>query len=173
MMEPKILEKPLLKVVGYNIPPKEGKEFHPYEDAALWFGADFSAVSLEDYKKLAEENRGEIGMWYHPEDKSGSLTYFFGPIVSSFDFIPPTMIPLELPAATYAVFTTNPVSTDNDVSLLQREIKTMWKFIYTKWLDASDYQWDEGKYAFEYYYDATGVHSGYSTADIYIPVVRK
>lgn len=172
-IEPRIIEKAAFKAVGYNIPPKDGREWSAKEDAAQWLGADFSSVSTEDYQRLLNQCWVEIGMWYHPEAENGALTYFFGPVVDDFSFIPKGMVGVKIPGATYAVFTTKPVSADNGMQRFQKEIIETWQWIHREWLNLTAYQFDQTKLAFEcYLYDQNYLDNDGATADIYVPIQK-
>lgn len=161
-MEPKYVQKGAIMAVGYKIDPEPGSTDDVVERGAFWQGKDFSSVSKEEYAKLASSNQGDLATWVHPEDEVSDLSYFFGPIVDSFHHVPQGMIPLEIPAAKYAVFTV-PV----DYQTMSREeyvgaIKNAWKYIFQEWFDRSGQTYDEDKYNFELYLN--------ETMEIYIPV---
>ena len=58
------------------------------------------------------------------------------------------MITVDVPEATYAVFTSNPVDTRNDLE--QKEfaniIKQTWKYIFEEWFEENEYIFDESKF---------------------------
>lgn len=67
--------------------------------------------------------------------------------VDSFDKATEDMYKLEIPAATYAVFTTPEVSEEEFVD----SIKGTWSYILQQWFPNSQYEIDESKFDFEYY----------------------
>lgn len=107
-MEPKFVKKEAFSAIGYNIPPKDGKNVDILESGAYWCGIDF-----KDYAKYHEDSsvNGEIGTWMHPDDVSGELRYFFG-YVSTSDEVPNGFVQMNVPAAEYAVFDVPPISHD-------------------------------------------------------------
>lgn len=174
VMKVTIIKKESFKAVGYSIAPKDGKQVDIIKSGAYWLGSDFSLVSPEDYAKLAKGNADEIGMWFHPEEKDGDLSYFFGPVVDNFDFVPKGMVTVEVPAADYAVFTTDPVDLANDKEAFANTIQKTWKYIFEEWFDKSDYIFEQEKLAFEFYTDKNGgMDCDHAVADIYIPVKKK
>jgi len=174
IMKVTITQKDNLKAVGYSIAPKDGQKVDIVKSAAYWWGSDFSSVSYEDYAKLAKGTADEIGMWFHPEEKDGDLSYFFGPVVDNFDFVPQGMVTVEVPSADYAVFTTDPADLAHDKKAFADTIQKTWKYIFEEWFEKSDYIFDQEKVAFEFYTDKNGgMDSDHAVADIYIPVKNK
>ena len=147
--------------VGYSLAPPEG-EVDVRDNGAYWKGKDFSLVSEEDYAKLCNPNRGEIGAWMHPDGKTGDLHYFFGPVTTDKSFIPNGMIPLDIPKGEYAVFS---VTKAESAQELAENVKKAWEYIFKDWFDNSEYKFNAGAIDFEYY-------MGEETY-IYIPVVKK
>lgn len=160
IMKPEMKKMDAFAAVCYCLAKPEG-EFDFISNTAYWLGKDFSSVSLEDYQKLTYEGYAEIGTWLHPQEKTGEFSYYFGPIVKSKDFIPEGMELVEVPEAEYAVFL---VPAAKDVAELHANIQKTWKYIYTEWLDNSEWKYDEGKVNFEYY-------CGENTY-IYVPVCK-
>ena len=166
--------KELIKAVGYLIPPKGDGRVNMKEAGAFWQGADFSAVSAEEYAKVAGEN-DEIGLWIHPDDKNGDLSYFFGAVVEEFGAIPNGLAKLEMPKAEYAVFTTKPVNLKTDWQSYADVIRACWKEVFESWFDnQTKYDYDQEKYCFELYSSKNGdLGSEAATVDLYVPVKTK
>ena len=89
------------------------------------------------------------------------MSYYFGPIVKSTDYIPEGMEAVEVPAAEYAVFL---VPAAKDVAELHANIQKTWKYVYTEWLENSEWKYDESKVNFEYY---CGEHTY-----VYVPICK-
>jgi AraC family transcriptional regulator len=160
-MKPEIKKLDAFTAVCYCLAKPEG-EFKFLDHTAYWLGKDFSSVTLEEYQKLTYEGYAEIGVWLHPEEGSGELSYYFGPVVKSKDYIPAGMEVVEIPAAEFAVFTVPPAK---DVVELHANIQKTWKEIYTEWLDSNgEWKYDQTKVNFEYY-------CGEDTC-IYVPVCK-
>lgn len=146
-MKPEIKKMDAFSAACYCLAKPEG-EFDFVSNTAYWLGKDFSSVSLEEYQKLTYEGYSEIGAWLHPDKTTGELCYYFGPIVKNTNYVPEGMSLIQIPAAEYAVFT---VPQAKDVAELHANIQKTWKYIYTEWLDNSNWKYDESKYNFERY----------------------
>ncbi len=170
-MKPKIVERAPIKAIGYSLPPRDGREWNPYDDASHWWGADFNIADHHEYRNLARVGRGEIGMWLRPEE-NGNMTYFFGPIVEDFSYTPKGMTKIELPAATYVVFATVPVDIAKGKTEFRRTINCAWKYIYEEWADGSGYDFDQDHIAFEYYADEGGVHNGEAIVELFVAIKK-
>ena len=147
--------------VGYSLAPPTG-DINVRDNGAYWLGKDFSSVSKEDYAKLDSINHGEIGAWTHPDDKTGDLYYFFGPITKDKSFIPGGMTALDIPKAEYAVFKVDKAENPQD---LAENVRKAWRYIFNDWFDASEYTFNESAMDFEYYYG--------DDTFIYVPVIKK
>jgi len=97
-----------------------------------------------------------------------------GVIVNDFESVTEDMITIEIPEATYAVFTTPPVDTSNDSSQsdFAKTIKATWKYIFEDWFSKSDYVFDEDKIDFEFYDERCHFRKD-TVMDIYVPVLKK
>ncbi|WP_347491299.1 AraC family transcriptional regulator [Desulfoscipio sp. XC116] len=165
------------KAVGYSIAPEDrkvAKEAKLSDLGAYWLYADFSSVSQEEYAGLAKsEDADQIGMWFQPEQENDDLRYFLGLVVEDFAYVPRGMAPLEIPAADYAVFTTDPADLANDKPAFGKEIQKTWKYIFEEWFEQSGYAFDQDKSAFEFYCSANGnIDSTNAVAEIYIPIKK-
>ncbi len=163
-----------IKMVGYEFIPEGGVDVKT--SGAFWLGKDFSSVSKEDFAKAAQGSEGEIGLWYHAAEDTGKLSYFFGPVVENFDFVPKGMKTLTIPAAAYAVFTSAPADlTGKDVSGFAQAVRDCWKYIYGEWLDQNGkYEYCHEGFAFEYYAEKNGTNgSKDAVMNIYVPVKKK
>jgi len=171
-MKVRFEKKGEIKTVGYTFAPKDGNRVNVAESGAYWAECDYSGVNVHDYHKLAGKNQGDLGMWYHAED-DGSLVYFFGPIVENFDYVPENMIPVTLPPAEYAIFTSDPVDGRDHKNLIGAARAT-WKYIFKEWFAGSGYEFDTSRFSFERYWNEAGCDgSDHATVDIYVPVKKK
>lgn len=174
MTAPLMVKRGLIKAVGYGIAPFEGKEWDPFDLALHWRGVNPDEISPEVFARLAKRQKGEVGVWIDPEEESGSMTYFFGPIVDDFHYVPEGMLQLTIPGATFAVFTTVPVSIATDKYGFRGTVQASWRFIYSEWLlQNSEYEIDENKLDFEFFPADRSTKEGLSPVDLYIPVVKK
>lgn len=172
--KPRFESRPALKCVCYSIPPFEGREWNPFTPADHCLEASLNMVSLEDYNKLTEAGLGEVGFWSDPAAVSGNRTYYFGAIVPDFSYVPPGMLKMELPAATYGVFTTIPVNIGADKYGFRQRVEDVKKYIYTVWFeDDLLYTIDEEKILFEYYAANSGGAGKSYPVEIYVPIKEK
>lgn len=161
----------VVKCVCYGLPPYGNREWNPFTYATHWLDADIYSVSEEDYAKLTAEGLGEVGFWSAPNE-NGMRTYYFGPVVRSFDRYPKGMIPIELPAATYAVFSTIPVNIGQNKYGFRQNIEDTKKYIFDDWLNNNgSYQLDPSKTMLEYY-KSNSLYENSSPVDLYIPVTK-
>lgn len=158
-----------VRCVCYGLAPYEGKEWNPFGRAKHWLDADFQSVSKEEYRILSEEGLGEIGFWSEPDAESRLRTYYFGPIVRSSAVYPRGMKLIEIPAATYAVFSTIPVNLKQNKFGFRQNIEDTKGYIFTDWLKNNGrYQLEPGKPIIEYY--KTSSAASISPVDLYVPV---
>lgn len=159
-MKVTIIKKEDIRAVGYEIQGTRDSDIG--KSGAYWVGVDF-----KEYPKYPENmtDEGEIGMWMHPDEKSGELCYFFG-CVSDIDPVPEGFREVVIPAAQYAVFDVEvPQGDAYDVKVVADKVKEAWGYIFKEWMDAQrEYKFDETKFCFEHYVEMN--------AQIYIPVVN-
>lgn len=157
IMKVEILQKEEIRAVGYEIPAVPDKELE--KKAAYWSNIDFS--SMPPYPENLND-QGEIAMWYHPEEVSGEMSYFFG-CVSDTEPVPEGFREVKIPAAQYAVFEVELPEGKYDPAVVTKKVKEGWVWIFTSWMNAQDtYKFDERNFCFEYYLG--------EKAQIYIPV---
>ena len=160
-MTPEIKKFPGFRAIGYALKP-ESDDIDVKENGAYWHGKDFSSVPGDVYAALCIPNQGELGTWLHPSDKTGDFYYFLGTIVTDEKVAPEGLVEITAEEAEYAVFTVEP---SEDTHILAENIKKTWKYVFEIWFDSSEYQFDQGKMDFEFYYEE-GTY-------IYVPVVKK
>jgi len=171
MKEPKIVKKPAFRVAGYGIKTDIAGNYTK-DIGAYW--SNYSGENLETkmYDLLKPPKHGEVGICITSPDQE-HVTYLLGVIVDDFSKVTPDMMTVEVPAATYAVFTT-PSADNSDyvgVPFIQASRDT-WKYIFEEWFAKSDYVFDESKLDFEFYDERSHFHKD-SVAEIYVPVKKK
>lgn len=177
-MNPVIIKKPALKVAGYGIKTNIADGNYTKDIAAFWNSYDTNGWECEMYQQLNPPKHGEVGVCVPDSKDNGSLIYILGVIVEDFDKITEDMITLEVPEATYAVFTTPSVDmtiergngTANQEGF-PKAIKQTWKYIYEEWFKDSGYKYDEGKLDFEFYDERCHFRPD-TVMDIYVPVAK-
>ena len=174
IMNPIILKKAAFKVAGYGIKTNVTNGNYTKDVASFWDNYDGENLESKMYKILNPPKHGEVGLCIPSNKENGDATYLLGVIVENFKNVTDDMITVEVPEATYAVFTTPPVDTSDD---LEQEnfaeiIKQTWKYIFEEWFKDSGYELDESKMDFEFYDERC--HGRKDTVmEIYVPVIKK
>ena len=174
LMNSVIIEKSAFKVAGYGIKTNITNGNYTKDVASFWINYDGENLESKMYKILNPPKHGEVGLCIPSTNDNGEATYMLGVIVDNFNNVTDDMITIEVPEATYAVFTTPPVNTgteteDNEFANM---IKQTWKYIFEEWFKDSGYIFDETKLDFEYYDERC--HTNVDTVmEIYVPVLKK
>ena len=158
-MKPTIIEKPTFKVADV---------------ASFWINYDGENLESKMYQILNPPKHGEVGLCIPSSEDNGEATYMLGVIVNDFNDVTDDMITVEVPEATYAVFSTPPVNTSTEIenNEFANVIKQTWKYIFEEWFKDSGYVFDETKLDFEYYDERCHPTIG-TVMDIYVPVLKK
>ncbi len=172
-MNPIIIEKSAFKVAGYGIKTNITNGNYTKDVASFWINYNGENLESKMYKILKPRKHGEVGLCIPSSNDNGEATYMLGVVVEDFNDVTDDMITLEVPQATYAVFTTPPVtSAESENTEFASVIKKTWIYIFEEWFKDSGYIFDETKLDFEYYDERC--HSNIDTVmDIYVPVIKK
>lgn len=171
-MIPVMKKMPAFLVAGYGI-QTQLEEGYMRDIAAYWEHYDGENLESKMYEQLRPRKHGEYGLCVRCED--GKISYLLGVEAENPARVASDMIQVQIPAAEYAVFTTEPVDLRNTAvydSRFTPAIKALWKYIFEEWFPASGYEYDEGKLDFEFYDERCHFRAD-STMDIYIPVKKK
>lgn len=178
-MIPKIITKPAFKIAGYGIRTNIADGSYTRDIAAFWDNYDINGWESKLYDQLNPPKHGEVGICVPESRDRGSLIYLFGVIVEDFEKVTPDMITLEVPEATYAVFTTPPVdvtAVGSNVDAKQEDfpnaIRLTWQYIFQEWFKDSGYKYDDTKLDFEFY-DERCHYRPDTVMEIYVPVTEK
>lgn len=174
IMNPIIVKKPAFKVAGYGIETNVTNGNYTKDVASFWSNYDGENLESKMYKILNPPKHGEVGLCVPSNSRNGDSIYLLGVIVDDYTNITNDMITVDVPEATYAVFTTHPVDTRNDLD--QKEfaniIKQTWKYIFEEWFEDNEYIFDESRLDFEFYDERC--HGRKDTVmDIYVPIIKK
>ncbi len=125
--------------------------------------------------KLNPPKHGEVGIMVPSGNNDDNIKYVLGVIVENFDKTTEDMTLLEIPEATYAVFTTAPVDGSKDNKNADEDfvksINDMWQYIFEDWFKDSGYEYDEDKLDFEFYDERC--HSRPDTVmEIFVPIKK-
>ncbi|WP_010296814.1 AraC family transcriptional regulator [Clostridium senegalense] len=174
IMNPIISKKPGFKVAGYGIKTNVTNGNYTKDIASFWSNYDGENLESKMYEILNPPKHGEVGLCVSSNDESGDAIYLLGVIVDDFTKVTNDMISVDVPEATYAIFTTPPIDTSSDIEQIEfaNAIKETWKYIFEDWFKDSKYIFDESKLDFEFYDERC--HGRKDTVmNIYIPIVEK
>lgn len=174
IMNPVIMKKTAFKVAGYGIKTNITNSNYTKDIASFWSNYDGENLESKMYKILNPPKHGEVGICVPESGESGDAVYLLGVIIDNFDNVTNDMITVEVPEATYAVFTTPPVDTSKnlDNNDFPEAIKNTWKYIFEEWFKDSEYVFDESKFDFEFYDERC--HGRKDTVmEIYVPIQKR
>lgn len=174
IMNPVIMKKAEFKVAGYGIKTNIINSNYTKDIASFWSNYDGENLESKMYKILNPPKHGEVGICVPEGGESGDAVYLLGVIVDNFNNVTNDMITVEVPEATYAVFTTPPVDTSKDLENkdFPEAIKNTWKYIFEEWFKDSEYVFDESKFDFEFYDERC--HGRKDTVmEIYVPIQKR
>jgi len=159
------------KIIGFSMGHAPTDVNSTAEMAATWHGvADHDELEIYLYKTLKPTTYGEVGVFV--TDEKGDAHYVMGLIMKSFEKAEAGMLCLEIPEATYAVFTTLPFDELANPGMYASHIRKTWKGIFENWLSESEYAYDFDKLDFEFYDQRT--HSAIEAVmEIWVPIKRK
>lgn len=167
LMEPRIIKKDKIHLVGYSITTKNIDGENNTDIAKFW-NAYMSDGRMEKLHSQAfVKNQREYGACL-PVDSDGSFKYLIAVETESLNDIPSEFITHVINEQEYAVFTT-PKATDDTFT---QKIQETWTFIFDKWLPNSPYQYDSKGIDFELY-DERCYGKEDKGIDIYIPIIIK
>ena len=162
-------KKSAFKVLGFATSSMVRQEAYTFNYVAKWQEVQRDQPEAYLYKVLNPKKHGEVGIFVH--DASGGGYYVLGLPVENFDLIEEGMVPIEVPEAFYAVFTTIPVDEQANLGQFAKTIRKVWRGIFENWLPTSGYEYDSSKQDFEYYDERC--HSDVDAVmEIWIPVKK-
>jgi len=172
VMQPKIVEKDAFKIVGYEFKTTMKNNAHTRDIPVFWDECGLGEKNYENilYDSQHPPKHGEYGLCVNTNVETDEFSYIFGVEVETFDKATPEMYQLEVPKATYAIFTSPAVDPKEFVD----SIKGTWKYILEEWFPNSGYEIDDSKLDFEFYDERCHpwVHKK-SSMDIYVPIKKK
>lgn len=174
IMNPVIMKKDAFKVAGYGIKTNITNSNYTKDIASFWSNYDGENLESKMHKILNPPKHGEVGICVPESGESGDAVYLLGVIIDNFDNVTNDMITVEVPEATYAVFTTPPIDTSKnlDNNDFPEAIKNTWKYIFEEWFKGSEYVFDESKFDFEFYDERC--HGRKDTVmEIYVPIQKR
>lgn len=167
LMEPKIIKKNAVKIVGYEIETSsnDGRNF---KEISLFWNSYFTDGRMEKlHSQDFVKKHTEYGVCYGFKG-DGSFKYMIGVEVENFDNISAEFAKHEIPEAEFAVFTTPKANNDN----FTQKIQETTKFIYNEWIPNSPYKFDMSSNDYELY-DERSECGENRVMDICIPIIKK
>ncbi|WIV12470.1 AraC family transcriptional regulator [Proteiniborus sp. MB09-C3] len=172
IMQPKIVNRDSFKIVGYEFKTTLRNNAHSRDIPAFWDQCNIEGKEALLYKTQNPPRHGEYGICVNTNMETDEFSYVLGIEVTSFDNASEDMYTLEVPAATYAVFTTPSVASD-DGSFVS-SIQGTWKYILEEWFPNSCYEIDDSKLDFEFYDERCHPWEYEKICmDIYIPIKKR
>lgn len=170
-MEAIIRQRPAFKMAGYGINTDICSEGYTRDVAAWWSHYEGENLESKMYAQLHPPKHGEVGICI-PNGGGGRALYLLGVIIENFRDVTPDMLTAEMPAAEYAVFTTDPVDLttagayDDPLAIRVREA---WQHIFEVWFPQSGYIFDIRAREFEFYDERCHGRRD-SVMEIWVPV---
>ena len=168
VMEPRFVSKPAIKLAGHMIKTTDTAGENSKTIPAFW-GAYLSDGRMEKlHKEPFLKAHAEYGACFPVDQDTGEFEYVIGVEVIEGAAVPAGYHVCELPAATYAVFSTPP----SDDEHFTQNIQGTWVYIFNEWFPSSGYEYAPGCVDFELYDERCMSDTG-KVVDIFIPVVKK
>lgn len=147
IMQPKIAEREGFKVVGYGFKTTLKNNAHCRDIPAFLHSFETEDKEITLYETQKPPKHGEYGIITNTNLENDEFLYILGVEVTSFDNALDEMYILEVPPATYAVFTTPDVCNEDFAD----SVKGTWKYILEEWFPNSPYEIDDTHPDFEFY----------------------
>lgn len=147
IMQPKIINRDAFKILGYEFKTNLKNNAHSRDIPAFWDKCNIEGKEALLYETQSPPKHGEYGICVNTNTETDEFSYVLGIEVTSFDNAMEDMFKLEVPSATYALFTTPSVEDYNFVN----SIEGTWKYILDEWFPNSGYEIDDSKFDFEFY----------------------
>jgi len=135
-------------VVGYCAKGENTTAMTTKDVSALWNKAPLDDHLDFLYDKLDPPKHGEVGIFRQRED---GAYYVLGVIVDDLKKASSDMECIEIPEATYAVFTTGQTNGRENPDAFVAIINATWRGIFAEWIEDSEFEYDFEKFDFEYY----------------------
>jgi AraC family transcriptional regulator len=173
IMYPEIIEIQPFVVVGFTSRHKMPDVRFTHDIPLYW-----ETINMDYYEPLTrlhdvfnKSRHCEYTVCFDIDPVKSEFTYLLGVGVDNPEDrskIEPDMYEMKMPGGLYAKFTTPLVEASKHI----QNARDTWKKIFDDWLPASEYEFDEKRYDFEYYdeRDHVSYNSGMVQIDIYIPI---
>ena len=175
IMYPEILEIQPFTVVGFTTRHTMPDIRFTHDIPLYWETINLEHV--EDLTRLhnvfSKSQHCEYTVCFDINPLNGEFTYLLGVGVDNpedYSKIEPDMYEKKMPGGLYAKFTTPLVESSKHI----QAVRDTWKTAFDNWLPASEYEFDETRYDFEYYdeRDHSWQNNDMAQMDIYIPIQK-
>lgn len=167
VMQPKIIIRDAFKIVGYEFKTTLRNNAHSRDIPAFWDKCNIEGKENKLYNTQNTVKHGEYCLCVNTNMETDEFSYILGVEVPDFDNAMDEMFKLEVPQATYAIFTTPLVEENAFVDSIQ----ATWKYILQEWFPNSGYQIDDSRLDFEFYDERCHPWQYNKVCmDIYIPI---
>ena len=168
VMEPKLVNLPAIPLAGYLLKTTTAGDKNSKDIPGFWAAYMSDGRMQKLHSESFVKKHDEYGACFPVDPETGELDYVIGVQVDKDADIPAGYHRCEIPAATYAMFSTPPSDRSNFVA----NIQGVWQYVYNEWFPSSDYEFAPGCVDFELY-DERCMNPTGMVCDIYIPVVKK
>lgn len=169
IMQPKIIQRNSFKIVGYEFKTTLRNNAHSRDIPAFWDQCNIEGKEAKLYETQFPPRHGEYGICVNTNMETDEFSYILGVEVHNFNHAMVDMYTLDVPSATYAVFTTPSVEDRDFVDSIQGT----WNYILEEWFPTSGYEIDDTKFDFEFYDERCHPweYSKFSM-EIYVPIKK-
>jgi len=176
IMYPEISEIQPFTVVGFTTRHTMPNVRFTHDIPVYW-----ETINLEHVENLtrlhnvfSKSKHCEYTVCFDIDPVTDEFTYLLGVGVDNpedHSKIEPDMYEMEMPGGLYAKFTTPLVESSKHI----QAVRDTWKTALDNWLPASEYEFDETRYDFEYYdeRDHSWQNNDMAQMDIYIPIQKR
>jgi AraC family transcriptional regulator len=171
VMEPKIVTKPAFKVVGYELKTTNRNGQNLKDGPAFWDKYNHNDWRQKLLDHIHPVSKAELGLCFPGDIGVEDFSYIIGMEVADFNGVPAEFFKGEVPAGTWAVFTTPPANIKSDEFV--KAIQGTWDYIYKNWFPKSVYEFDGSvKIDFERYDEWYNQELGIQV-EIWVPVTKR
>ena len=145
-----IIKLQSIKMIGHTIIPCKKEEVDIPAQMNYWRGRAFPCLENTRFSSNVERREDKIALWYH-EPESKNIDYILGPVVQEFpDKIPEKMIKVTLEEGKYAIFETDKISDERDIT---ETLRMYIRCIFYGWVKEYRDRVDLKRITFERYVD--------------------
>jgi AraC family transcriptional regulator len=176
IMYPEILEIQPFTVVGFTSRHKMPDVRFTHDIPLYWetINMNYSDPLTRLHDSFNKSRHCEYSVCFDIDPETDEFTYLLGVGVDNPEDhakIEPDMYEMKMPGGLYAKFTSPIIESARHV----QAVRDTWKTIFDNWLPASEYEFDESRYDFEYYDERDHIwyNNGLVQMDIYIPIQKR